>query len=171
MTLRLKTFFTGLIALLTAALLACAPAGAKTASGGYQLFEPVTLADQHAIQLASLENFDYHAKIAPECCKATKGGVDPRDVGGIKGVRTHQDGPAAGGRKPQYHADGGLDRAKADFESAVGGQYTTLPNGNLRGTGPNGENIIFNPQSSGGLNPNVTGPPTIYVDGAAIRYD
>ncbi len=64
-----------------------------------------------------------------------------------------------------------LSQAKADFENAVGGQYTTLPNGNLRGTGPNGENVIFNPQSTGGLNPNVVGPPTIYVNGAAIRYE
>ncbi|TRD14441.1 hypothetical protein [Palleronia caenipelagi] len=75
MTLRLKALFTGLIALLMAALFACAPAGAKTASGGYQLFKPVTLADQCAIQLASFENFNQHAKIAPECCNAPKGGT------------------------------------------------------------------------------------------------
>jgi hypothetical protein len=43
------------------------PAPGKTRVGGYQLFEPVSLARQHAIQLASLDNFDHHAKIAPEC--------------------------------------------------------------------------------------------------------
>ncbi len=75
MTLRLDGILTGLIALLVAALLACAPAGAKGASGGYQLFEATVPGDSQAIQLASLENFNHHAKIAPECCNATKGGL------------------------------------------------------------------------------------------------
>ncbi|MDE3027096.1 MAG: hypothetical protein KGH84_01695, partial [Paracoccaceae bacterium] len=35
--MRLHPFFVGLLALLTAALLVLAPAGAKLASGGYQL--------------------------------------------------------------------------------------------------------------------------------------
>lgn len=84
MTLRLHTFLTGLLALLTAALLALAPAGANPASGGYQLFEPVASEHQADIQLASLKNFDYHAKIVLECCNAPN-----RTVGGdpIEGLR------------------------------------------------------------------------------------
>ncbi len=103
--------------------------------------------------------------------RSARNRVDPAEVGGISGIRPHPDGPAAGGRKPQYQGDGGLDQARSDFETAVGGEFTELPNGNLRGTGPNGENIIFNPQSAGGLNPNATGSPTIYISGSAIRYD
>jgi hypothetical protein len=97
--------------------------------------------------------------------------VGPAKVGGISGVRPHPDGPAAGGRKPQYQADGGLNQARNDFENSVGGKFDKLPNGNLRGIGPNEENIIFNPQSIGGLNSKVTGPPTIYFNGSAIRHD
>ncbi len=70
MICRLQSFFVGLLALLTAALLALAPAQAKPASGGYQLFEPVALEHQQHIRLSSLGNFDYHAKIASECCNA-----------------------------------------------------------------------------------------------------
>ena len=77
MTLRLQSFLTGFLALLTAALLALAPAGANLTSGGYQLFEPVSLEHQHAIQLASLGNFDHFAKVAPECCNAPNGGLPP----------------------------------------------------------------------------------------------
>ena len=75
MILRLQTFFAGLLALLTAALLALAPVHANPTSGGYQDFEPVALEHQHAIQLASLGNFDYFAKVASECCNATNRGV------------------------------------------------------------------------------------------------
>ncbi|MBF9052258.1 hypothetical protein GTA62_07405 [Roseobacter sp. HKCCD9010] len=74
MIYRLQSFFAGAIAFIVAALLALAPASAKPMSGGYQIFEPVALEHQHAIQLASLEDFDYHAKVAPECCNATNGG-------------------------------------------------------------------------------------------------
>ncbi|EEE35435.1 hypothetical protein RKLH11_4111 [Rhodobacteraceae bacterium KLH11] len=76
MTLRLQSFFAGLLAVLTAALLALGAAQAKPASGGYQLFEPVALEHQHAIQLASLGNFDYHAKVASECCNAPNKGPE-----------------------------------------------------------------------------------------------
>lgn len=76
MTLRLQTFLTGFLALLTAALLALASAGAKPASGGYQLFEQAVPEHQHTIQLAALGNFDYHAKIAPECCNATNSALN-----------------------------------------------------------------------------------------------
>lgn len=71
MTLRFQTFLTGLLALLAAALLALTPASANPASGGYQLFVPAASEHQHDIQLASLGNFDYFAKIASECCNAT----------------------------------------------------------------------------------------------------
>ncbi|EEE35103.1 putative filamentous hemagglutinin [Rhodobacteraceae bacterium KLH11] len=84
MILRLQSFFAGLLAVLTAALLALGAAQAKPASGGYQLFEPVALEHQHAIQLASLENFDYHAKVASECCNA------PNRIGQF--TKTYQDG-------------------------------------------------------------------------------
>ncbi len=77
MTLRLQPFFAGLLALLTAALLALGSASAKPASGGYQLFEPVALEHQHDIQLSSLGNFDYHAKIASECCNAPNRTLTP----------------------------------------------------------------------------------------------
>lgn len=77
MILRLQTFLAGLLALLVAALLALGPASANPASGGYQLFEPVALEHQQHIQLSSLGNFDYHAKIASECCNATNRGALP----------------------------------------------------------------------------------------------
>ena len=70
MTLRIQSFLTGVIALIAALLLGLGNAGAKSASGGYQLFEPVALEHQHAIQLASLDNFDHYAKVASECCNA-----------------------------------------------------------------------------------------------------
>lgn len=158
--------------LLAAVLLAAVSASANPASGGYQLFEPVASEHQAGIRLASLGNFAPSPETASESSLApSRTLVDPSEVGGIAGVRPHPDGPAAGGRKPQFQADGGIDQARIDFETSVGGDYTTLANGNLRGTGPNGENMIFNPQSSGGLNPDVAGPPTIYVNGSAIRYD
>lgn len=71
MTLRLPPLLAGLLALLVSAFLALAPASAKPTSGGSQLFETVALEHQHHIQLASLENFDYFAKTASECCNAT----------------------------------------------------------------------------------------------------
>lgn len=75
MTLRLQTFLAGLLAWLAAALLAFAPAQANPASGGYQLFERVASGASADIQLASLENFDYFAKIASECCNAPNTGA------------------------------------------------------------------------------------------------
>ena len=84
MILRLQSFFAGLLALLVAALLALAPAGANPTSGGYQLFEPVALEHQQHIQLASLGNFDYHAKTASECCIAINNALS--NVGQTFGV-------------------------------------------------------------------------------------
>ena len=75
MILRLQTFLTGLLALLTAALLALAPASANPASGGYQLFGGAVSGYQADIQLASLGNFDYFAKVASECCNAPNTGA------------------------------------------------------------------------------------------------
>ncbi len=85
MILRLQSLFAGLLAVLTAALLALVPASANPASGGYQLFEPVALEHQQHIQLASLGNFDYHAKIASECCNATNRGQDLIEASGRLG--------------------------------------------------------------------------------------
>ncbi len=69
--LNMRAILVSFIAVLTATVLAVlAPASANPMSGGYQLFEPVALDHQADIQLASLENFDYHARIAPECCNA-----------------------------------------------------------------------------------------------------
>ncbi|MDD7973647.1 hypothetical protein [Roseinatronobacter alkalisoli] len=77
MTLRLRTFLTGCLALLLAALLALAPVGAKPASGGYQLFGGAASDHQADISLATLGNFDYFAKIAPECCIAPNNAGSP----------------------------------------------------------------------------------------------
>jgi hypothetical protein len=70
MILRLHTFLVGCLALLLAALLALAPVGAKPASGGYQLLGAAASGHQADSPLAALGNFDYFAKIAPECCNA-----------------------------------------------------------------------------------------------------
>ena len=75
MILRLQSFFAGLMAMLVTALLALGAASANPALGGYQLFEPVALELQQHTQLSSLGNFDYFAKIAPECCNALKIGT------------------------------------------------------------------------------------------------
>lgn len=75
----IRALFAGLLALMSATFLALTPAQAKPASGGYQLFEPVSLTPQADIQLASLGNFDYFAKTASECCNAPNTG--PRTVG------------------------------------------------------------------------------------------
>lgn len=71
MTLRLHAFLAGCLKLLLAALLPLAPVGVKPASGGYLLFERAVSGHQANFPLAALGNFDYFAKIAPECCKAT----------------------------------------------------------------------------------------------------
>lgn len=77
MILRLHIFLAGCLALLLAALLAIAPVGAKPASGGYQLLGGAASGHQADIPLSALGNFDYFAKIAPECCNApnTAGGT------------------------------------------------------------------------------------------------
>lgn len=45
-------------------------------SGGYQLFERAASGISADIRLASLGNFGYHAKIAPECCNANDTGYN-----------------------------------------------------------------------------------------------
>lgn len=80
MTLRLQTFLTGAFALIVAALLALTPASANPTSGGYQLFEQTAPEHQAAIQLAALENFDYHAKTASEYAKVTNRVATQADV-------------------------------------------------------------------------------------------
>ena len=90
-------------------------------------------------------------------------GSDEENWGGIPGVEQHPDGAARNGGKPQGVKGGGEEGAREDFEEATGGEYEELDNGKLRGTGPNGEDIVFNPRAR-------SGDPTIYVDGGAIRY-
>ncbi len=64
-----------ILQLLAAVLLAAVSASANPASGGYQLFERAASGISADIPLAALGNFDYFAKIAPECCNAPNGGV------------------------------------------------------------------------------------------------
>jgi RHS repeat-associated protein len=97
-------------------------------------------------------------------------GINGPSWAGIPGVLPHPDGPASGGRKQQGIKEGGREQAEEDFEAATGGVYGEIGEGRLRGTGPNGENIIFNPQSTGGSGRLDGGIPTIYVDGGEIRY-
>ena len=91
MTYRLHTFLTTLLALLTAALLALAPASANPASGGYQLFEPVALEHQADIQLASLGKFAPTPETASECCNAPNtgrfSGITARDADEVQFLR------------------------------------------------------------------------------------
>jgi len=100
-TYRLQTYLTCLLALLTVALLALAPVSANPASGGYQLFERVASGDQTSIQLASLGNFDYHAKTASECCIAPKGGLTNTDFPDVSARLSAQ--------RQGRHIEGGID--------------------------------------------------------------
>lgn len=76
----------GLLALLTAALLALTPASANPASGGYQLFERAASGLSADIQLVSLENFAPAPETASEYANATNTGLPaPRRVGSLQG--------------------------------------------------------------------------------------
>ena len=68
---RVQSLLMGLTALLVTLLLGLAPVQANTALGAYQPTSQPALGHQHAISLTALGNFDYHAKIASECCNAT----------------------------------------------------------------------------------------------------
>lgn len=72
---RLKSLLMGLTALLAILLLGIAPVQANTALEAYQPDHQIVSSDQHAIHLTALGNFDYHAKIASECCNATNNGA------------------------------------------------------------------------------------------------
>lgn len=85
MTLRLYTILTGLLALITAALLALAPANANPTSGGYQLFEPVASEHQVDIQLTSLGNF------APLPVTAPESSIAPNRTDGTYSGGPHRD--------------------------------------------------------------------------------
>jgi hypothetical protein len=78
MSLRVQTFLTGFMVLIVSvifgALLAFVPAQAKTALGGYQLFEQVESGIEAPIQLASLGNFGWSTEIASEYANATNSG-------------------------------------------------------------------------------------------------
>ena len=97
-------------------------------------------------------------------------GLNGPNWAGIPGVQPHPDGVVGGGKKEQGIKEGGRAQAEEDFEAATGGIYEEIGGGRLRGTGPNGENIIFNPESTGGSGRLDGGITTIYVDGGAIRY-
>ena len=77
---------------------------------------------------------------------------------GIEGVEPHPDGDAAEGGKPQGQKKGGLNQAGDDFNKATGGKSIDLGNGGRRGRGPNGENVIIKPESSG-----TPGNPIRYI--------
>jgi RHS repeat-associated protein len=89
---------------------------------------------------------------------------------GIEGVSPHPDGPVQGGNKQQGIKPGGSQQAEEDFDAATGGQSYPIGDGKRRGTGPNGENIIYDPESTGGPSGTDGGIPTIHVDGNKLRY-
>lgn len=94
----------------------------------------------------------------------------PPPWGGIRGVEPHPDGAAQGGSKQQGIKDGGAEQAEKEFEEATGGEWQPIGDGKLRGTGPNRENVVYNPASTGGPSKTDGGFPTIYVNGNKIRY-
>jgi RHS repeat-associated protein len=101
---------------------------------------------------------------------AGEGGSSSPPWAGIRDVAPHPDGPVQGGSKEQGIKEGGAEQAEKDFEEATGGEWQPIGDGKLRGTGPNGENIVYNPSSTGGPSKTDGGFPTIYVDGNKIRY-
>lgn len=118
MSSRLSAF----LALLTAALLALAPVGAKPTSGGYQLFKPVASEHKATIQLTSLENFDYFAKTASECCNA------PNRVELPSGYTRNTDGTITGPRGGTY-TSAGTDLNGQQVYRDSSGRYYTLDGG------------------------------------------
>ncbi len=75
MTLRLQNPMLAILLALTTLFVGLGTLSQKPASGGYQLFGGAVSGHQADIPLAVLGNFDYFAKIAPECCNAPKGAV------------------------------------------------------------------------------------------------
>lgn len=108
---RLHSLFAGLLVLLTAALLACAPVGAKSASRGYQLFGRGQSGHLAVTSSTSLANFDCLAGIAPECRNAPNNPIVPG------GDFSHE---AAGGHFSTRH----IERSDAD----LGARLASLPN-------------------------------------------
>ena len=85
------------------------------------------------------------------------------DWAGIEGVRAHPDGAVNEGKTLQGEKSGGLSQAEEEFDKATKGNGGEIGNGKKRGTGPNGEVIVLNPEAT-------SGTPTIYVDSNKIRY-
>lgn len=83
-----------------AALLALAPAQANSMSGGYQLFERVTSGVSADNTLTALENFDYFAKTASECCNATDNTGDTTTLYRGVGADEYRDIMGTGGFRP-----------------------------------------------------------------------
>ena len=140
--IRLQTFLTGLLALLTAALLAFGPASAKPASGGYQLFEPVASEHQVDIQLASLDNFDYHAKTASECCIAPNSVSNPPSLT-ISNAQW-------GTKSNQHMRDFDLDVTNPahrqqfrDMVENIGSNPDRVVSGTMSGGGPGGRRDVL----------------------------
>ncbi|MHA3916280.1 AHH domain-containing protein [Halovulum sp. GXIMD14793] len=148
MTHRLHTLLAGLLALLTAALLALAPASANPASGGYQLFEPVALEHQHAIQLASLENFAPSPETASECCNAPNRTLalpapEYRAPNGYD-VTINANGSATvtGPRGATYSSTGRYSADGKPIYRDTGGSYFTLDGGRVRTSAPTDYNSV-----------------------------
>ncbi len=74
MKAHLKTLFASVLLLITMCLGAFAAAPEKHALGDFEITHLHLDQNPAANNLASLENFDYHAKIASECCNATNKG-------------------------------------------------------------------------------------------------
>jgi hypothetical protein len=70
MTLRLQNLMLAMLLALTTLFVGFGTLSQNPASGGYQLFERAASGISADIPLAALGNFDYFAKIAPECCNA-----------------------------------------------------------------------------------------------------
>lgn len=116
MTLRLYTILTGLLALITAALLALAPANANPTSGGYRLFEPVASEHQVDIQLASLGNFAPRPETASEYANAPNRGDDVAVITQNR-IRHNQ---AVEDANAQFNANGLTTRTEVTLESCTG---------------------------------------------------
>lgn len=178
MILRLHTFLAGCLTLLLAALLALAPVGAKPASGGYQLFGGAASGHQADISLAALENFDYFAKIAPECCNAVievaaeRGRViTGSTINAISSRITTQGGTSSNSAKfaDQSRLEAHYRNHGSDFGAKSASDYETMannfltspkPNGVLEKTRANGDILRFDP---------ATGDFGVVTNGGIIR--
>jgi filamentous hemagglutinin len=120
-TYRLQTFLTGLLALLTVALLALAPVTANPTSRGYQLFERAASGISADIRLGSLENFAPPPETASEYSNAPNTGTGARFA-------------------DQAKLDDHFIRHGTDFGATSSAQYQQMADNFL--TGPRGTNTL-----------------------------